>query len=109
MTIPPLRHHFLVFLDVSLFLSVPRLKPCGSSDVGLKGSMYNHLPTPTHTVIHTGVMLPAALEVPTGSPSLDGDVAVYAFDINQLSLPTPLYSVLVPISLFMALSTVFHQ
>ena len=29
-------------------------------------------------------------------------------DINQLSLPTPFYSVLVSISVFMALSTVFH-
>ena len=30
-------------------------------------------------------------------------------DINQLSLPTPFYSVLVSISVFMALSTVFHS
>ena len=29
-------------------------------------------------------------------------------DINQPSLPTPFYSVLMPISVFMALSTVFH-
>ena len=27
--------------------------------------------------------------VPAGSPSDDGDVAVYVFDINQLSLPAP--------------------
>ena len=45
----------------------------------------------------------------TGSPSRGGDVAVYVFDINQLSLPTPFYSVLVSISVFMALSTVFHS
>ena len=38
-----------------------------------------------------------------------GDVAVYVFDLNQLSLPTPLYSVLVSISVFMALSTLFHS
>ena len=44
--------------------------------------------------------------VPAGSPSHGGDVAVYAW--NQLSLPTPFYSVLVSVSLFMALSTVFH-
>ena len=44
-----------------------------------------------------------------GSPSCGGDVAVYVFDINQLSLPTPFYSVFVPISVFMALSTVFHS
>ena len=30
-------------------------------------------------------------------------------DINQPNLPTPFYSVLVSISLFMALSTVFHS
>ena len=33
---------------------------------------------------------------------------VYVFDINQPSLPTPFYSILVSISAFMALSTVFH-
>ena len=38
-----------------------------------------------------------------------GDVAVYVFDVNQLSLPTPFYSVLVSVSAFMALSTVFHS
>ena len=31
------------------------------------------------------------------------------FDINQPSLPTPFYSVLVSVSVFMALSTVFHS
>ena len=33
--------------------------------------------------------------VPVGSPSRGGDVAVYVFDINQPSLPTSFYSVLV--------------
>ena len=47
--------------------------------------------------------------VPTGSPSCDWDVAVYVFDINQTSLPTPFYSVLVSVSVFMALLTVFHS
>ena len=47
--------------------------------------------------------------VPTGSSSRGGDVIVYAFDINPLSLPTSFYSVLVSISVFMALSTVFHS
>ena len=47
--------------------------------------------------------------VPAGSPSRGGDVAVYVFDINQPSLPTPFYSVLVSISVFMARSTVFHS
>ena len=46
--------------------------------------------------------------VPTGSPSRGGNVAVYIFDINQPSLPTPFYSVLVSISVFTAFSTVFH-
>ena len=51
--------------------------------------------------------LPSA--VPAGSPSHGGDVAVYVFDINQPSLPTPIYSDLVSISVFMALSAVFHS
>ena len=46
---------------------------------------------------------------PTGSRSRGGDVAVYVFEINQPSLPTPFYSVLVSVSVFMALSTVFHS
>ena len=48
------------------------------------------------------------MKAPTGSPSGGGDVAVYVFVINQPGLPTPFYSVLVSISVFMALSTVFH-
>ena len=47
--------------------------------------------------------------VPAGSPSHGGDVAINVFDINQPSLPTPFHSVLVSISVFMALSTVFHS
>ena len=47
--------------------------------------------------------------VPAGSPSRGGDVAAYVFDISQPSLPTPFYSVLVTVSVFMALSTVFHS
>ena len=41
--------------------------------------------------------------------SRGGDVAVYVFDINQPSLSTPFYSVLVSVSVFTALSTVFHS
>ena len=48
------------------------------------------------------------MNVPTGSPSRGGDVAVYVFDVNQPSLPTPFYSVVVSVSILMALSTVFH-
>ena len=40
-----------------------------------------------------------------GPPSRGGDVAAYVFDMNQPTLPTPFYSVLVSISVFMALST----
>ena len=47
--------------------------------------------------------------IPTGSPSHGGDVAVYVLDISQPSLPTPFYSVLVSVSVFLALSTVFHS
>ena len=42
-----------------------------------------------------------------GSLSRGGDVAVDVFDISQPSLPTPFYSVLMSISVLMALSTVF--
>ena len=49
------------------------------------------------------------IAIPTDSPSRGGDVGVYVFDVNQPSLPTPFYSVLVSISVFMALSTVFHS
>ena len=44
-----------------------------------------------------------------GSPSRGGCVAVYVFDINQPSLPIPFYSVLVSVSVIMALSTVFYS
>ena len=49
------------------------------------------------------------LGVPACSPSGGGDVTVHVCDINQPSLPTPLYSILVSISVFMAFSTVFHS
>ena len=45
----------------------------------------------------------------TGSSSRGGDVAVYVFDINQPSLPTPFYSVFVSVPVFMALSTLLHS
>ena len=49
------------------------------------------------------------LLVPVGSLSRAGDVEVYVLDINQRSLPTPFYSVLVSVSVFMALSYVFYS
>ena len=48
------------------------------------------------------------VSVPTGSSSRGGDVTVYVFDINQPSLPTPFYSVLVSVSVC-GLSTVVHS
>ena len=49
------------------------------------------------------------IRVPMGSPSRGWDVVVYAFDINQPNLPTPFYSVLVSVSVFMTLTTVFRS
>ena len=51
----------------------------------------------------------SSLTVTTGSPSRGGDVAGDVFDINQPSLPTPYYSALVSVSVFMALLAVFHS
>ena len=47
--------------------------------------------------------------LPTGSPSRGGDVMVYVVDVNHPSLPTPFYSVLVSVNIFMSLSTVFYS
>ena len=47
--------------------------------------------------------------VPAGSPSRGGNVAAYVLDINQPSLPTPFYSLLLSVSVFKALSTAFHS
>ena len=46
--------------------------------------------------------------VPAGSPSRGGDVLVCVTSIKQPSLPTHFYYVVVSVSLFMALSTLFH-
>ena len=51
----------------------------------------------------------AVESVSAGSPLHGGDVMVYVKDINQMSLPTPFRSVLVSVSVVMALSTVFHS
>ena len=45
---------------------------------------------------------------PRALPSRGGNVAVYVYDVNQPSLPTALYSVFVSVSVFLALSPVFH-
>ena len=49
----------------------------------------------------------SSLVVTAGSPSRGRDAAVYVSDIKQPSLPTPFHSVLVSISVFTALSTIF--
>ena len=65
--------------------------------------------TATTTTTTTTTTTAAAAAVLAGSPSRGGNVTVYVCDINQPSLPTPFYSVLMSISVFMALSTVFHS
>ena len=52
------------------------------------------------------VSVSVCLCVPAGSHSLDGNVTVHVLDINQPSLPL-FDSVLVSVSVFIALSTVF--
>ena len=47
--------------------------------------------------------------IPVGSPSRGGDVMVYAFDIKLTELAHSFYPVLVSISVFTALSAVFHS
>ena len=49
-----------------------------------------------------------ARQVPEGSPSHGGGVTVHVKDTNQPSLPTTFHSVLVSISVFITLSTVFY-
>ena len=47
--------------------------------------------------------------VPVGSTSRGEDVTINVYDINPPSLPTPFNSVLVSVSVFMALSTLFQS
>ena len=56
---------------------------------------------------HGDLVILSSTLSPAGSPSRGGDVMVYVKDIHQPGLPT--YSVLVSISVFAALSTVFHS
>ena len=58
--------------------------------------MYKDLRGPTHSMS------------PRAHLHVGGGVAVYVFDINQPSLPTPVRSDLASVSTFMALSTVFN-
>ena len=54
-------------------------------------------------ILLTLLLYYVSLVVPAVSPSRGWDVAVNVFDINPPNLPTPFYSVLVPISVFMPL------
>ena len=47
--------------------------------------------------------------VPAGSPSRGGNVTVYAYDLIHPSFSIRFHSVLVSISVFMTLSSVFHS
>ena len=71
----------------------------------------NTLPLPVciFYLTHGNKDMYIVLCVPAGSLSCDGDVAVYVFDTNQPSLPTPFCPALVSVSVFMALATVFHS
>ena len=46
---------------------------------------------------------------PAGSPSRGGDVMIHVKEVNQPSLPTPFYSVLVSVAFCVALSTVVYS
>ena len=63
-------------------------------------------PFPHFSFIHSFIHVTTPSKTaPTGSPSRGGDV----FDRSQPSLPTSFHSVLVSVSVFMALSTVFYS
>ena len=87
----------------------------GMTDVStcraLKFHLHHHHHRRYHYHLITTIIIVVVVArcVPTGSSSRGGGVAVYVFDINQPSLPTPFYSTLVSVSVFTALSTVFRS
>ena len=78
----------------------------GDSTVGQDQRLVKFLPV--YFCFFITRLLNTVKHVPVSSPSRGEDV-VHIFDINQPSLPTPFLSVLVSISVFIALSTVFHS
>ena len=66
---------------------------------------------PLHLLVLSTIYVPIheSLLVPAGSSSRGRHITVNVYGINQPSLPTSFYSVLVSISVIMALSTVFHS
>ena len=94
------------------FLRNPRRPTKSKGQMYPKDSRHTGIPQGKPVSTPTVEVAPGAvwsLPIPSGSPSGGGDVTVYVCDINQPSLPTPFYSVLVSISDFMALSTAFHS
>ena len=98
----------LLLLYFHTFFLLPLLLlPTSSS----KNSIIHHLPgSPLLLFIQLFLFFRYPLKVPTGSPSRGGDVTVYVFNINQQSLPTPFYSVLVSVSVLCPFSyMLFHK
>ena len=62
-----------------------------------------------HSVQYVAVRDRPLMSVPAGSPRRGEDVTGYVKDLNQPSLPTPFYSVLMSVSVFMALLIVFRS
>ena len=74
----------------------------------------SHVTRLLHAVLYShpvsyAILLQRPLPRGLNFSSRGGDVTVYVSDITQPSLPTSFYSVLVSVSVFMALSTVFHS
>ena len=91
----------------------------GKATSAVATSHYSDNPLQRHPTTATNPNLSVCLSLsllplspslsPMDAPSRGGDVAVYVFDVNQPNLSTRFYSVLVSVSAFMSLSTVFHS
>ena len=77
--------------------------------VSSRWDLHGWVSTVKNQSIYPTVCKSLSLSTSADSPSPSGDVAVYVFDINQPSLPTPFYSVLVSIFVFMGLSNAFQS
>ena len=92
---------FSVSVSLSMFL-------CLCFSVSL--SLFLCLCLSVYVFLSLSLCLCFSVRTGSRSPSRGGDAAVYVFDINQPSLPTPFfYSILVSVSVFVALLTVFHS
>ena len=72
---------------------------------------HSDLPVSPITSAYTYIPHPLGFQfIPVGSPLRGRDVVVYVKDINQLSLPTPFYSVLVSTSVYDPFNCIpFHK